>query len=640
MPERWVVRGVASLLLLVVSLVASPLSAQQQVASAEDLRRLSIEELAQIKVTSVSKTEEPLSLAAASIFVITGDAIRRSGANNIAEILRLAPNLQVARLDANTYAITARGFNQPGGTANKLLVLIDGRVVYSPLFSGTFWDAQKMFIDDIDRIEVISGPGGTVWGANAVNGVINIITKDSLRTRGWDVHALGGTHDSRAEARRGGSLGSNGSFRGYALGGRLGSMRRANGDSTGDDWNHIQGGFRGDWGQGDDAFAVEGDAYRGTGIGQPATMTSGEISGGNLNAWWQRELAGGSNLRVQAYVDRQRRLLVSGIDARVDQYALESQFEPAHHGRHAVVIGAAYRGTTDEFKPGPHTVLLKPSGRNLGFASVFAQDSIALSERLRVAIGLKAEHNTYTGMEWMPDARLSWSASKNAALWTSVSRAVRTPSRFDTDLINPGILNGNPDFRSEELIAYQAGYRGLLSQTLSVSVSAYYNRYDKLRTVEASGAAVFPLIIRNNMRGRTKGVELWGDLSVRPWWRLSAGFEALHEDLEFVPGSRDILGLAFVANDPHTQWMLRSGLDLPRAIAVDVALRRVGRLEHPAVDAYVEADARIAWRASSQLELSLDGWNLLHDQHVEFVNPSVTPSEVPRSITLSARWTH
>ncbi len=625
--------------LLVFAIAATPLAGQQQqVASAEDLRRLSIEELTQIKVTSVSKTEEPLNLAAASIYVITEDAIRRSGATSIAEILRLAPNLQVAKLDANTYAITARGFNEPNGTANKLLVLIDGRVVYSPLFSGTFWDAQRTFVDDIDRIEVISGPGGTLWGANAVNGVINIITKDSLRARGWDVHAGAGLRGRRADARFGGSLGNTGSFRVYGSGTRFGAMRRANGDSAGDDWNQVQGGFRGDWSNPGDSFTVEGDAYRGTSIGLPAFLPSGEIDGGNLNAWWQHDIAGGSNVRIQAYADRQRRLLVSGIDARVDQFAVDGQYTMAPLGRNAIVAGAGYRATRDDFTPGPHTSFLQPPQKDLGFASVFAQDTIAFSDRLRLVLGIKAEHNTYTGLEWMPDVRLSWNAWRNATLWTSFSRAVRTPSRFDTDLVNPGVLIPNPDFVSEDLLAYQAGYRGLLSPSFSVSVSAYYNVYDRMRTVEASSAAVFPLIIRNGMRGHTQGIEAWSDLSVRPWWRVSAGVELFEKQLEIVPGSRDVFGVSFAGDDPRYQWMLRSGLDLPRATTFDFDLRRVGRLENPVVDAYLEANARVAWHASQELELAIEGRNLLHERHLEFVNPSITPSEVPRSLSLSLRW--
>ncbi|HYR29548.1 MAG TPA: TonB-dependent receptor plug domain-containing protein, partial [Thermoanaerobaculia bacterium] len=385
---------------------AVPLSAQTQLASADDLSRLSIEELAQIRITSVSKTAQPLNQAAASVFVITEDAIRRSGANSIPEILRLAPNLHVARLDANGYAISARGFNQPSGTANKLLVLVDGRAIYSPLFSGTFWDAQRTFIADIDRIEVISGPGGALWGANAVNGVINIIMKESSRTGDWMVDARAGTLDRRLGVRHGGSLGTRGSFRVYGLGLTHGALDRADGTSVDDSWNLVQGGFRADWGQSADSFTVQGDLYRGTGIGRPAFLTSGSISGGSVSATWERKVGVGSNLRAQTYFDSTRRILVSGIDARVDQYSLETQYDFSAGPRHAIVVGAGYRVTNDRFERGPATSFLSPADRTLGFGNVFAHDAIALSDRVRLGIGVKLEHNTYTGLELMPDARL------------------------------------------------------------------------------------------------------------------------------------------------------------------------------------------------------------------------------------------
>lgn len=617
----------------------APVSAQEQVASAHDLRRLSIEELAQIKVTSVSKVAEPLNQAAAAVFVITNDAIRRSGANSIPEVLRLAPNLHVARLDANTYAITARGFNQSSGTANKLLVLIDGRAVYSPLFSGTFWDAQRTFIDDIDRIEVISGPGGTLWGANAVNGVINIITKDAAETRGWMADARLGSLDRRLGVRYGGNLGPATRFRVYGLGLRQGSMVRADGASADDSWNHVQGGFRADRSQGSDTFTLRGAFYRGTGIGRPAFLSSGTISGGNVSGTWARKFADGSNVSVQTYFDNSRRLLVSGIDATVDQYALETQYDFSRGSRHALVVGAGYRMTADRFERGPGTAFLSPDERTLRFANVFAQDAITLSERLKLAVGIKVEDNSYTGVEFMPDARLSWSVSDRTMLWTSVARAVRTPSRFDTDLVNPGFFAGGPDFQSEELLAYEAGYRGLLSPSLSLSVSAFYNSYDQLRTVEGSTPAVFPLVVRNNMEGDTQGVETWANLAVRDWWHLSAGFSALRKNLRLAPGNRDVFGVAFSGNDPRYQWQLRSSMDLPRGFAVDVWLRNVGGLKSPAVPSYLEADVRLAWAATDELELSLDGRNLLHERHLEFVNPSIAPSEIPRSLTLTARWT-
>jgi iron complex outermembrane receptor protein len=303
------------------------------------------------------------------------------------------------------------------------------------------------------------------------------------------------------------------------------------------------------------------------------------------------------------------------------------------------VVGAGYRTTDDRFERGPGTSFLSPAGRTLRFGNVFAQDSIALGEQVKLAVGLKLEDNSYTGLELMPDARLAWTPSQRTTLWTSVARAVRTPSRFDTDLINPGILAGGPDFRSEDLIAYEAGYRGLLSPVFSLSVSAFYNSYDHLRTVEGTGPRVFPLVVLNNMKGDTQGVETWASFAVRPWWHLSGGFSALRKNLRLVPGNHDLFGVAFAGNDPRYQSQLRSSMDLRDGFAVDLWLRDVGGLKSPAVDAYFEADARIAWKAREGLELALDGQNLIHERHLEFVNSSLVPSEIPRSLTLSAHWT-
>ena len=628
-------RFLASAFLLAIA--ATPLSAQTQLAQAEDLNRLSIQELAQIKVTSVSKSAEPLSEAPAAVFVITQNAIRHSGANSIPEILRLAPNLQVARLDANNYAITARGFNQSSGTANKLLVLIDGRAIYSPLFSGTFWDAQRTFIDDIDRIEVISGPGGTLWGANAVNGVINIITKDSSATHGAMVDARAGSLDRRLGVRDGGSLGDHTSFRAYGLALTQGALERVDGASSGDAWNMLQGGFRSDWHQAADAVTLQGDVYRGTGIGRPAVLSSGTISGGNISASWDRTLTGGS-LHTQIYADNTDRTLVSGIDARVNQYSFETQYNFSPNAANKVVVGAGYRMTEDQFRKGPATAFLSPASRTLRFGNVFAQDTFAFIDRLKLSAGMKVENNTYTGLEFMPDLRLAFNASERTMLWTAASRAVRTPSRFDTDLFNGVLFAGGPDFRSEELIAYEAGYRGLLLPSFSLSVSAFYNAYDHLRTVEASSPAVFPLMVRNNMRGDSRGVELWGSFAAREWWHLGGGLSTLQKNLRLVPGNRDVFGVAFAGNDPRYQAQLRSSMDLRREITVDVGLRKVGRLRSPVIESYLEADARIAWGATEKLELSVDGQNLLHERHLEFVNPSIAPGEVPRSFTLAVHW--
>jgi iron complex outermembrane receptor protein len=302
------------------------------------------------------------------------------------------------------------------------------------------------------------------------------------------------------------------------------------------------------------------------------------------------------------------------------------------------VVGGGYRGTADDFVRGPGTVFLDPAERTLRLANGFIQDQIALNETLSLTLGLKAEHNTYTGLEFMPDARLAWRVFGNDLVWGAISRAVRRPARFDRDLFNPGVFAGGPDFDSENLIAYELGYRGQPTAASSFSISAFYNVYDDLRTVEASTPAVFPLVVRNSMEGETFGIALWGNYALTDWWRVSAGFNTLHKDLRLEPGSRDIFGVQFAGNDPAYQASLRSTMDLPHNVQFDAILRAIDDLPSPRVPGYVEADVRIGWRATEALELSVTGANLLHSRHTEFINPSVTAQEIPRSVTAGARW--
>ncbi|HVV64744.1 MAG TPA: TonB-dependent receptor [Rhizomicrobium sp.] len=625
-----------------VGLSASPPGAACEEAPATsiaDLGALSIEELANIPVVSVSKRPESLSGAPAAIFVITQDDIRRSGATSIAEILRLAPNLQVAQLSASTYAITARGFNQPTATANKLLVLIDGRVAYSPLFSGVFWDQQNLPVSDIDRIEVISGPAGTLWGENAVNGVINIITKRADDTQGSLFEADAGVRGDTFTARHGGELGADASYRVYILGLRDNHLPELDGSTGRDGWRNGQGGFRIDWSGEADRATLQGDLYSGQTEEAPGQVADGAIGGENLLASWSRAMIDGSTLKLQGYYDNARRDLTSGIRASVDTFDFDAQYGFATGDRHAFVIGASYRQSHDRFIAGPGTAFLDPASRALGFGNLFAQDTISLDTALSLTLGFKLEHNSYTGFEYMPDARLAWRITNSDLLWASVSRAVRAPSRFDRDLINPGLLEGGPNFQSEDLVALEAGYRGAPLENLSVSVSAYVNIYSNLRTVEASGPQEFPLIVENNMRGDTYGLEAWASYEATPWWRLKAGASALAKDLRLAPGSRDVLGVAFAGNDPSYQLQLRSDMDLSESVEFECDLRDVAALPNPAVPGYLEAGAQLNWRIADGVELSLNGANLLHARHLEFIDAALPALAIPRSFYLGARWT-
>lgn len=596
-----------------------------------DLSNLSLEQLADLQVTSVSRSAQSVGEAPAAIFVITADDMIRSGVRSIPAALRLAPNLQVARLDSANYAISARGFNHSSGTANKLLVLMDGRIVYTPLYSGVFWDEQNAIMEDLDRIEVVSGPGGALWGSNAVNGVINIVSRDAHETQG--LLATGGASESSRAlgVRYGARFGDAGAFRIYGLG-----LQRSVGEPT--EWVNSQLGFRADWGGASDTFTLQGDIYQGRQDRLLGQVNETEIAGGNVLGRWSRRFDGGSEFVLQGYADRTERQVSSGIVAEVDAGAIDAQFQFSIGAAHDVVVGAGARVTRDTFMPGPGTVFLNPDTRTLETFNVFAQDTIALTENLDLIAGLKLEENDYTGLEYMPSFRLAWRPDASSLVWAAVSRAVRTPARFDRDLINTGILAGGPDFVSETVIAYELGYRAQPSERFWYSVSTYFNVYDDLRTVEATSAFVFPLEVRNGMNGDTYGVEAWGSYSMANWWRLNAGLNWQQKDLELDPSSADVFGVAFAGNDPEWQASLRSLMDFGERTQFDLSARYVSALESPVVDEYVALDVRIGFRVTDDFELSIAGYNLLDDGRAEFINPSLPPIEVSRSVFVSARW--
>jgi len=628
----------AALLGLCLALLGTANPAHAQQIAANDLSRMSIEDLTSLQITSVSKREESLSDAAAAVFVITKDNILRSGATSVPEALRLAPNLQVARLDANNYAIAARGFNHNSGTSNKLLVLMDGRTVYSPLFSGTFWDSQSAMVEDLDRIEVISGAGGTLWGSNAVNGVINIVSQSARDTQGLLLRGRAGTFDSGITARYGGMLGENTAFRVYARMFERGPTETITGADTKDSWQNILTGFRTDWSEGADSVTVQGDYYSGTGIGTPSAVRGeGSISGANILANWTRDFADESQFKAKIYFDNARRVVTSGIIANVDTYDFDTQYAFAIGEAHAFLIGGGYRLLQDRLQPGPGTVFLSPADKNTHLGNIFAQDAITLSDTLKATIGIKLEHNSYTGWEYMPSGKLAWKVAPDTLLWASISRSVRTPSRFDTDLVNTGILIGGPSFDSEYLLAYETGYRGRLADNLSLSVSLFYNDYEDLRTIERVGAFVVPLEIKNNMYGYTYGLEAWADYSPLDGWRLSAGLSTLYKDLALKPGNRDVGGIAFAGNDPNYQLQLRSSFDITEDLMLDLWLRNVDGLKSPRVSAYVEMDARLSYSITPEVEVAVVGQNLFHDRHIEFINPSVAAREIPRSFYIQLR---
>ncbi len=625
----------AAPLALAASLALAPNAHAQ---SLEELQRLSVEDLANLDVTSVSKSSESLSDAPAAIYVITHDEILRSGARRLPEMLRLAPNLFVAQTSAATHVITARGLsgNQADQAfTNKLLVLIDGRSVYTPLFSGVYWDMQDVLPEDIDRIEVISGPGATLWGANAVNGVINIITRSSAETQGGFVEGRAGNQEQGGAARIGGRAGADTTFRLYARGFHQDTTDDATGAPGTDHWRKLQGGFRLDWTRTDsDVVTVQGDIFHATG-----GVYKG-VEGGDLLARWSHNWKSGSQLQVQAYFDREARGpdTTGGTPLWVNTLDFDLQHSFAIGGRQQIVWGGGLRSTRYHIVGTP-SLFFAPARRTLTLANGFVQDTVTLAPSLRAILGVKLEDDPYAGTSTLPSARLSWSPGRGAMLWAAVSRAVRSPTPFDEDVreVVGGVLfvSGNPDFRTEKLWAYEAGVRVQPSSRLSLSVSGYYNQYDDLRSIELTPATVFPLYWGNLIDGHTYGLEAWGNYQAAPWWRLSAGLNLMSEHFRFRPGSSRLAGLAQVGDDPRAQAKLRSSMSLGPKLTLDADLRYVSTLREPHVPAYVELNSRVAWSVTERVQLAVSGFNLLHGRHQEF--PAPQAQSVPRSAYAELR---
>jgi iron complex outermembrane receptor protein len=635
-------RGILTALLAGAYLYAIVPAHAQQLAYAGDVEALSIEQLANVEITSVSKAPQPLSGAAAAAYVITHDDVIRSGAQSVPEMLRLAPNLEIMQTSPSAYQITARGFD--GATAaqnfpNKLLVLIDGRSVYSPLFSGVYWDVQDVLPDNVDRIEVISGPGGALWGANAVNGVVNIITRKASDTPGGLLMLGAGDQYSSAALQYGGKLDADMDYRVYVKDFYQRAFDSAAGTSAHDGWAKPQGGFRLDWdASATDRVALSGDLYGG--VESQAGAGNQDISGANLTANWQRALDDDSSVQVLAYYDETKRGAAGGGGAfTLDTYNLELQHNFKLGSWNSIVWGLGDRihdyRITDRIGV-DNSLLWSPGHRNLNLANVFAEDQIPLSDTVQLTVGLKVENDPYSGWTPMPSGRLSWQVAPTHMVWGAISQVVRSPTPFDTDVVeNLGtvtFLTGNNNFLPEQLTAYELGYRGQIADNFTLSVSAFENSYDNLRTIETS-ATVFPLLWGNRMRANVHGVEVWASYQLLDWWRLNAGFNIQHEDLSFTAGASKLLGLAQAGNDPHHQASLRSSMTLSDDVNFDADFRYVGALANPHVPEYVEANARLGWRVSDTLSFGLSAYNLLHGHHIEF-SPG---DQIRRSVFLETR---
>lgn len=640
---------------------ANAQSSNVLLASTADLKKLSLEQLMDIEVTSVSKQPEKLLEAPAAIEVLTGEDIRRSGASSIPQALRLVNNLDVARKNSHEWVISARGFSSDVG--NKLLVLSDGRTVYTPLFSGVFWDRQDYILDDIDRIEIVSGPGGALWGANAVNGVINILTKSAQDTQGLYLDAGGGTDPQTfADARYGGALTPTVSYRVYGKYTERDNQFLTDGTDAHDAWHAGQGGFRIDTEPSTrNNYTLQGDFYRN--IEEIQSGGDATVSGGNLLGRWSQKISEMAGMSLQAYYDRTHLLLpvpafvpapgfvlapAGTLKDDLDTYDLDFQHHFQWGGRSKVLWGLGYRYTHDVVGNAP-ALAFSPTELNQSLFSGFLQDEISLRDDLALTVGTKVEHNDYTGYEVEPSTRLQWNLTERQSLWGAVSRAVRAPSRIDRDISEPGpqslivILKGGQGFRSETVVAYELGYRGQLSPRTNASLATFYNVYDDLRSTSISPpdpifGFPFPFFFANNLEGETYGFELSGDVQLLDNWRLHGGYRLLKEDIRVKPGRFDFNNALNETADPEQQFTLRSAVDLPQHVQLDADLRwvdnrTINNSGVPAnVPSYVDLNLRLGWHPTDALEISLIGQNLLHDRHPEYGVPGPARIEIERSI--------
>jgi iron complex outermembrane receptor protein len=613
--------------------------AQESVTSAQDLKKLSIEQLMNIEVTSVSRSPEKLSDAASAIQVVTGIDIRRSTSTSLPEALRLAPNLQVARSNSQDWSISSRGFSGAAlansTLANKLLVMIDGRSVYSPLFGGVFWDVQNMLLEDIDRIEVVSGPGGTMWGANAVNGVINIVRKEAKETQGLYLSETAGTFlKDKISGRYGGKIGKSTYYNVYGQRMDQRPTFKSDGSRNTDDWSMTLAGFRIDHEAGDkNKLTLQGDFYGGV---QDSAVD--KVNGQNVLGRWTHTFSETSSLIAQAYFDRTyRNLAKAGFRDQFSTYDLDVQQGFALGKRQNFLVGAGYRHMYDN-TIGSASLSFVPEDRNLELFNAFIQDRIELlRNKLNLTIGTKALHNDYTGWEWQPSARVAWTPSQNHTLWAAVSRAVRTPSRFDAEETLGGISNADHAISSENVAAYELGYRARIPRIGELSISTFYNKYDRLRSLDTTGTPSPLFRFGNGNNAVTYGVEIAWNMYILNWWRLRGGFTYLHETFGDPTPLTYNKSYLLEAVDPEAQVLLQSIMNLPKNFQLDVVGRYVAdlpaSLTSKEVPAYADVDVRIAW-VHKRFTFSVAGKNLANDTHVEFGS-----ARLPRCInqTISFR---
>ena len=631
-------RGAVPLLVVLAVLVGPSAVAQTTTAlsALQDLKALSIEELMRIDVTTANRRDTPVEATAAAVSVITRDDIRRAGVTTIADALLLADAVNVSRFNNGTWAITTRGFNQ--NAANKLLVMVDGRTEYSPLFTGVFWNTLDYVLDDIERIEVNRGPGAVLWGANAVNGVVNIITRSARETAGsFASLSVGSETNGIAEFRYGASPSSGPAWRVYGKFADRDAQTTAAGGSAGDEIRRGQTGFRVDGGSAAASWLIKGDLFHSA--DDLRDRDAGAFTNGALQGRWSRALTPASRFTLQSYFRREYRHIPLQLTHRVHTLDVDAQHQWKSR-RHELVSGAGFR-LNDDATDGV-AFLFDPAERTYRVGNVFAQDDIAvLPDRLFVTLGAKWEHNAFSGGEWQPSVRGRVRLPHSQTVWGAVSRAVRRPTRFEDDLIIPTatgatLLQGSDDFEAESLVAVEGGYRVQPARFLSLDLAAFRHRIDKLRSQDAPLSGGIPITIGNSLVGHVHGIETGINLQPLRAWRTHLSYTWLDSSVERAPGSRDVLGGLDEANDPRHQFGLRSSVDLPAHVQFDAMLRSVSELPHPIVPAFTELSLRAGWLPVPRVELWFAGQDLLHDHHPEFGAGLPTRVEFERSLRIGA----
>jgi iron complex outermembrane receptor protein len=634
---------------------------------------MSLEELMNIEITSASRKEQRAQDVAGAVYVITHDDIRRSGMTSVPDLLRLAPGVQVAQINSNKWAVSVRGFG--GLYSNKLLVLVDGRSIYNPLFSAVLWDTEDLMLEDVDRIEVIRGPGGAVWGANAVNAVINILTRPAADTVGLLVRAGGGTFDQGNLAVRYGARG----YRVYAQLSDHGNSLLSPGAAANDHWRSLTAGFRSDWSAGPDAFLVQGGLTTGLErplwisldpavAGQSDTRGTATTHVGNVLGRWTRTTNGGGRLQVQSFVDvAHRRGSIGEYDRHT--FDLDADYHTTIGRRHDIIAGGGYRYIS-ETMDGGIGYAFTPDNQRASLVNAFAQDEIALvPRRLTLTLGGKIEHTGREGVSLQPTARIMWKLRPRQHLWAAVSRAVRTPSLLDEGVhadyppaiavVPPGTpqpgfpvaisLSGNPAIRPERLVSTEAGYRIDVGSRASFDVAGFLGHYTSLQTIEPSAPVLVVVggrrilhvsaMFQNMLEADTRGIEIAGRATLRPWWQMDGTLAAFHLTPHPDPSSHDLTAAVFDGRAPGYQWRGHSGFSLGARGQADLLLFYVGSLRQTGVPSYTRADARLEWKLTRRFTVTAQGQNLLSPAHAEFVSDTtIVATQIPRSGSLRLTW--